>query len=109
MKYQIVILQQAELDLLELKNYIVKNFSLSSWQNSYTQIKKTIHSLKSFPQAGKIPTELQELNLTQYRQVFSGLNRIIYELRQDLIYIHIICDTRKDMQNLLTRRLLQWL
>ena len=47
------------------------------------------------------------LNLSQYRQVVSGLNRIIYEVRQDTIYIHIIVDSRRDMNALLTRRLLR--
>lgn len=35
------------------------------------------------------------------------MNRIIYEVRQDAIYIHIIVDTRRDFNALLTRRLLR--
>jgi hypothetical protein len=35
------------------------------------------------------------------------MNRIVYEVRQDIVYIHIVCDTRKDMKSLLTRRLMR--
>lgn len=107
MSLQVVFLGSAEQDLKELKNYIVKNFGKETWQASYSKIRDTVNTLKTFPLEGKIPEEIQSLNLTQYRQVISGMNRIIYEVRQETIYIHIVCDTRKDMRSLLTRRLLR--
>jgi len=107
MSFKVVILESAELDLKELKAYLVKNFSVETWQNTYDRIKEAIRSLKTFPHAGSIPEELGKLNLSQYRQLISGMNRIIYEVRQDTIYIHIIMDTRRDFKALLTRRLLR--
>jgi len=65
------------------------------------------HDLKTFPHAGSIPEEFEKLNLSQYRQVLSGMNRIIYEVRLDTVYIHIITDARRDLKSLLTRRLLR--
>ena len=50
---------------------------------------------------------MAKLNLSQYRQLVSGQNRIVYEVRQDRIYIHMIVDVRRDMNALLTRRLLR--
>ncbi|WP_374518888.1 type II toxin-antitoxin system RelE/ParE family toxin [Undibacterium squillarum] len=107
MVFRVVILESAEQDLKELRGYIVKNFSVDTWRTSYAQIKEVIRNLKEFPQAGSIPEEIEKLNLTQYRQVLSGLNRIIYEVRQDVIYIHIVADTRRDMTTLLNRRLVR--
>jgi len=107
MPYNIVILHQAELDLIELKKYITENFSKKVWQTSYNKIKKSIRSLKLFPDSGGIPIELHELNLTQYRQVISGKNRVIYELKETMIYIHIICDVRQDLMGVLFKRLLR--
>ena len=107
MSLKIVILESAEHDLNDLKTYIVKNFSTKIWQNTYAKLKESIRSLQDFPCAGSIPEELEKLNLSQYRQVVSGLNRIIYEVRQDIIYIHIIVDSRRDMSALLIRRLLR--
>ena len=107
MSYKIVILASAEQDMKELRNYIIKNLSLATWQDTYSKLKHTIRSLKAFPFAGAIPEELERLNLTQFRQVISGMNRVIYEVRQEIIHIHIVADTRKDMKTLFTQRLLR--
>jgi len=104
---KVVILASAEQDLKELRAYILNNFSIDTWHTTYAKIKETIRSLQLFPQAGVIPEEIAKLNLTQYRQVLSGMNRVIYEVRQDFIYVHIIVDARRHMQALLTRRLLR--
>ena len=54
-----------------------------------------------------MPDELARLNIGQYRQVIAGMNQIIYEIRGQTLYIHVICDTRKEMRDLLTRRILR--
>ena len=33
------------------------------------------------------------------------MNRIIYEVREDTVYIHIVCDTRQNLQGLLLKRI----
>lgn len=104
MSLQVVFLKSAELDLKELRGYMVKNFGKDTWQASYTKIKDAVNTIGAFPLGGDVPEELERLNLTQYRQVIAGMNRIIYEVRQEIIYIHIVCDTRKDMKSVLARR-----
>ncbi|MEQ1636136.1 MAG: type II toxin-antitoxin system RelE/ParE family toxin [Methylococcales bacterium] len=107
MRFNVIILESAEHDLRELRGYIVKNFSLETWQNTYGKLKAAMRNLNTFPYAGVIPEELEKLNLSQFRQVLSGMNRIIYEVRQDNVYIHIIVDGRCNLKTLLTRRLLR--
>lgn len=106
MTFNVVILEGAETDLKSLKRYLIKNFGVVVWQASYAQIKNDVHSLQKFLASGVIPDELGDLGLTQFRQLVSGMNRIIYEIRGEMIYVHAICDTRRDMQALLSRRLL---
>lgn len=107
MSVQVVFLRSAEHDLKELRDYLVKNFGKDAWQASYAKIKDAVNTIGTFPLGGNVPEELDRLDLTQYRQLVSGMNRIVYEVRQEIIYIHIACDTRKDMKSLLTRRLLR--
>jgi Txe/YoeB family toxin of Txe-Axe toxin-antitoxin module len=83
------------------------NFGADTWRASYRKIQESVSTIQAFPLNGKIPEELENLNLTQYRQVISGMNRIVYEIRQQTIYIHIVCDTRRDMKFLLVKRLLR--
>lgn len=104
---KVVFLEQAESDLKELKTYINTHFSPEAWQTSYIKIKESVRMLRLFPKAGHVPPELSDLNLTQYRQIISGMNRIIYEMRKNIVYIHIVCDVRKDMASLLLKRLLR--
>ena len=104
---KVFILESAQADLVALRSYIVKNFSVTTWQATYAKLKLAIRNLARFPQLGGIPDELESLNLTQYRQILSGMNRIIYEVRQDAVYIHLIIDTRRDLKDVLMQRLLR--
>ena len=104
---KVVFLRDAEEDLKELRRYIVSKFSKDTWLETKRQINATVSSLTAFPQSGNIPKELAELGMAQYRQTLSGMNRIIYEVRGDLLYVHIVCDTRRDLRDLLARRLLR--
>ena len=101
----IVFLQSAETDLKDLRRYIVKNFGRDVWLTSYAKIKEAVAMIQSHPRAGRMPAELESLNTAQYRQVLSGMNRIIYEMRDDTVYIHIVCDTRQNLQGLLLKRI----
>jgi len=100
-------LESAALDLQDLRGYIVKEFSVGTWQKTFAKIKVSIRNLASFPLLGSIPDELETLNMTQYRQILCGMNRIIYEVRTDAVYIHLIVDTRRDMLSFLMRRLVR--
>ena len=102
-----VFLAAAEEDLRELRRYIVKTFGKSTWQGTYQGLKESVRTIQTFPQVGSTPDELVELSLQQYRQVISGMNRIVYEVREGVIYIHMICDTRRDTRTLLSHRLLR--
>lgn len=108
MSLPVVFLTSAERDLKELKNYIVKNFGQPIWLTTYHKIKDSIKTIQTFSLRGALPEELEKINLTQYRQVISEKNRIIYEVRKQAIYIHLICDARKDLRSVLLKRLLHW-
>ncbi|WP_345798047.1 type II toxin-antitoxin system RelE/ParE family toxin [Castellaniella sp. MT123] len=102
-----VLLDEAQTDIRELRQYITQVFDKATWQGTYAGIKTTVRNTAAFPLSGHIPPELAELGLSQYRQTLSGMNRIVYEVQGDMLYIHIVCDTRKDLRALLTRRLLK--
>jgi toxin ParE1/3/4 len=100
-----VILDSAKTDLQQLRSYILKNFSREVWQSTYAKLKESIRSLTAFPYLGAIPQELGGIHIQQYRQLICGMNRIIYEVRGDTLYVHVIVDTRRDLSALLMRRL----
>jgi toxin ParE1/3/4 len=106
MSLRVVILQSAQTDLKELRTYLLKQFSSQTWQSTYIDLKAAILGLAELPYSGSIPEEIEKLNLGQYRQIVCGMNRVIYEVREKSVFIHIIVDTRKSLPALLMKRLL---
>ena len=104
---RVVFLSGAEADLQGTRRYVLKNFGARTWQDTKAKLKDSVAVIRAFPLAGAIPDELADLGSDAYLQVISGMNRIIYEVAAEVIYIHIVCDTRRDMRTLLTRRLLR--
>ena len=107
MTFRVVMLHSAKSDLKDIKSYLIGQFSTSTWQHTYESLKQALRCLETLPYAGPVPEEIERLNLIQYRQVVSGMNRIIYEIRDTTVYIHIIGDTRKNLQALLLKRLMK--
>ncbi len=104
---KLVILEAAEGDLKELRGYLTSNFSLAVWLASYNKLKQSMRHLVTFPYSGAIASELEAIQLNQYRRIISGMSCIIYEVRGDTLYVHVIADTRRDLKSLLLRRLLR--
>lgn len=107
MTFKVVLLHSAETDLIELRTYLTQRFSTATWQKQLRQ-PETGHSPTGHPALCRvIPEELEQLHIGHYRQILSGMNRIIYEVRDATVYIHVIADTRRDLQSLLMARLLR--
>lgn len=67
----------------------------------------TAESLSALPDRGSQPRELGALGITEFRQVFFKPYRMIYRVVERRIVIYLIADGRRDLQELLSRRLLR--
>ena len=86
--------------------------------HSYEQTQETLALLKVLAlgtqevEAGQlsplneVEARLAELGIHDYRQVFYKPYRIIYQTLDRHVLIYLVADGRRDMQRLLTRRLL---
>ena len=102
-----VFLQSARTDLQDIRRYVIAKFGPKAWRETSAKIRSDIGQLEAFPRNGHIPRELAELGFPNYRQILSGVNRIIYEIDDPMIYIHLIVDTRRDLKDVLARLLLR--
>lgn len=107
MAYKVHILQSAKLDLKDIKSYVVKDFGVEVWNDKYSNIKKIVSQIEQNPFAGSVPDELRNLDMPQYFQRLSGMSRIIYEVRNEDIYIHLFVDQRRDLTEVLYKRLIR--
>ena len=106
-KLKLLILDEAQEDTKDLRRYILKSFGAGTWKQTSAELTVTFGSIRQFPQSGYVPTELADFGGLNFPEALSGQNRIIYEVRDDTIYIHVVTDTRRDLRTLLQKRLLR--
>ena len=104
---KVIFLASAEKDLDDLRQYVLRNFGEAAWREARRRIGDAVRTIRTFPQSGTIPVELARMGFQQYRQVTAGLNCLVYEIKDDLILVSIVCDGRRDMRTLLLRRLVR--
>ena len=107
MSWQVLLTEDAERDLKGICHYILKSDSQKNADHVLDRLIVAIESLTAFPKRGSVPNELQSLGIKEYRQGFFKPYRIIYRVIDRRIIIYLIADGRRDMQTLLTQRLVE--
>lgn len=105
LKYRV--LPTARIGIDELRSYIVRTFGWETWRETSAQLQDAIAQIRQFPESGHLPAELEGFVDDTFRQVLSGKNRIMYRVRDDTVFIHLVIDSRRDLQALLQRIVLQ--
>ena len=107
MNHSVYITDDAASDLQALFLYIESNDSTTSANYVLDEISKAFESLNKNPERGRIPTELQYLGISDFREIFFKPYRIIYRIINNDVYVMVIIDGRRDLQTLLQNRLLK--
>ena len=107
MKYKVVIDPKAKQDLKEIFVYVAlnKNFALAN--KLLDAIEEACYNLEEFPKRGHIPFELLSTGIKRYLEIHLKQYRIIYELDESSVYIHFILDGIRNIQEILSDRLLR--
>ena len=103
--YAIRVTPEAEQDIQQIKNYVVKRFGRATWTETFQTLKNSMQILRDFPESGDIPAELEQFEIMGYREVVSGQNRIIYNIINQQVVIYLVADTRRDLVAILNKRL----
>lgn len=98
--------EDAEQDLEDLYTYIAKFDSPKNADYVLERLLDVAESLAIPPERGSQPKEFRSLGIQEYRQVFFKPYRAIYRVFDKKVVIYVIADGRRDMQGLLSRRLL---
>ena len=103
--YEVSLTNDAVIDLEELDDYISSHDSPENADYVLDSIEEVIRGLEDMPERGSYPEELSQLGIKEYREVFFKSYRIIYRVIDQKVYVYLIVDGRRNMQNLLQRRL----
>jgi toxin ParE1/3/4 len=107
MAYEVLLTDDAEIDLQDLYEYIAHSDSTQAAEHVSDRLEKIASTLAADPSRGSTPKELQSLGLGEYRQIFFKPYRLIYRVLEERVVIYLIADGRRNMQSLLSRRLLR--
>jgi toxin ParE1/3/4 len=107
MAFLFFVTNYAARDMEEIDRYICTHDSPSKTDQVLDQIEMALASLTQSPNRGAYPKELLELGIREYRQIFFNPYRIIYRVLGHTVYVLLIADGRRDLQELLQRRLLE--
>ncbi|PVX61360.1 type II toxin-antitoxin system RelE/ParE family toxin [Paraburkholderia unamae] len=105
LKYRV--LPTARIGIDELRSYIVRTFGWDTWRQTSARLQETIAHIRQFPESGHVPVELEGFFEDSFRQVLSGNNRILYQVRGDTVFLHLVVDVRRDLPSLLQRIVLR--
>jgi len=104
--FEVLLTEGAEQDLETLFDYIAEYDSRANAEYVLDELMAVVDSLRSYPERGSFPRELQALGMREYRQLYFKPYRLIYRIVGQRVYIYLIADGRRDMLALLSRRLL---
>ncbi len=106
-KYDVMFDHDAEDDLFEIYAFVAMNDSMERADRLFAALRRTCQKLRKLPLHGKIPTELFEIGVTEFRELHHKPYRIIYSLESTTVYVHCALDGRRDIQTILQERLLR--
>ena len=107
MKYPVLLVIDAENDLLDIYRHVVRHDSAEKAGRLMDDLEKTITKLETLPLRGHYPPELERIGVLEFREVFFKPYRIIYQIINKDVYVHCVLDGRRDLQELLQRRMLR--
>jgi toxin ParE1/3/4 len=105
-RYSVLLTKGAEQDLEAIYDYIAEFDAPANADHGLDRLMARAEQLAVMPERGSFPRELLDLGIKDYRQVFFKPYRLIYRVMGRDVAVFVIADGRRDMQSLLTRRLL---
>jgi toxin ParE1/3/4 len=105
--FSVFLLSGAQQDLLQLHKYVTLNDSLEKADRLIDDLQRTCSRLKTMPERGRIPPELERIGIREFRELILKPYRIIYSMAKNQVLVYCVLDGRRDLQDLLEERLLR--
>ena len=96
----------AKYDLFEIADFIALD-DLPTAKKVVTLIGEKAFSLQFYPERGRIVPELSKHGINSFRELIVAPWRIVYKIDGCIVYIEMAADGRRDLEDLLFRRILR--
>lgn len=94
----------AEEDLVAIVEYIASN-NPDNALAVFDRIRSLADELVSFPERGRIVSELYKYGISQYRELLPSPWRLIYRIGEDVVFVMAVIDGRRDIEDILLERI----
>ncbi len=106
MTHRVLIIADAEDDILDICRYVMRNDSPSRAKHVFEKLRERRESLSTSPERGRVPPELERIGISD-REIHFKPYRVIYQVSKRQVFVYCVLDGRRDLQDLLERRLLR--
>lgn len=107
MNYKVNFVDSAEKDLIEIYTYVFENDCEINADYLKQNLQTKCFELETFPFRGHSLSELLNFNTSDFLEIHFKSYRIIYQVRNQDVFIHCILDGRRDIKKILEERLLR--
>jgi len=104
-KYNVTWANVAENDLKNIIEYIAED-SPQDALKILNKIRQKASDLYTLPERGRIVPELQDQGLFQFRELIIPPWRLIYRISERKIFVLSVIDSRRNVEDILLKRLL---
>ena len=102
--YHIVWAEAAERDLKEIIAVIAFD-SPTNALKIFNKIKQSASSLYAYPERGRVVPELHDQGIRTYRELIVAPWRIVYRISAKNVYVLSVLDSRRNVEDILLKRL----
>jgi len=107
MKYKVLIDPMARQDLKEIYLYVAINDGIPSALKLLDALETTCYKLEKYPERGHVLPEIKKTGIKKFLEIHYKPYRVIYEIDKNIIYVHSVLDGRRNIQEILSERLLR--
>jgi toxin ParE1/3/4 len=108
MTFEVRLTLSGRRDLEQIRSYLPETAGPARTREILISIREAFTTLSSLPERGAPPKELRDVGDFDYRQIVVDRYRIVYRIEGRRVLIFVVADGRRDMQSLLTKRLLSY-
>jgi toxin ParE1/3/4 len=106
-QHTVLLTDDAQADLQELYDYIAGHDVPAKGDAVLDKLEALVASLGNSPERAAVTKELRDVGIRDYREVYFKPYRVIYRVMDGKVFVYLIVDGRRDMQSLLTQRLVR--
>ena len=107
MKHQVLVIAEAGEDIFDIYNYVLRADGRNRADHLLVKLQETCQSLAEMPRRGHSLPELERVGVRGYREIHFKPYRIIYQIVGRKVFIHCVLDGRRNLQDILERRMLR--